>query len=101
MKKGTDVMVRSYAAGVFAGTLVSEKDTPTGKTVVLDNSRRIWYWKGAATLSQLATVGTSDPNGCKFPMAIPKGHQIERVEEMIPITKEARKSIDSVPVWTA
>jgi len=101
MKKGQDVMVRSYAAGVFAGTLVSEKDTPTGKTVVLDNSRRIWRWEGSATLSQLAVEGTKKPQNCKFPCAIPKGHQIERVEEMIPITQEARKSIDSVQVWSA
>ena len=47
------VIVRTYSAGVFAGTL-ARKD---GKEVELTNARRLWYWRGAASLSQLATVG--------------------------------------------
>lgn len=49
-KKGRYVIVRTYSAGVFAGTLVSRK----GQGVVLKDARRLWYWKGAASLSQLA-----------------------------------------------
>jgi hypothetical protein len=101
MKKGTWVIVRSYAAGVHFGKLVSETITPNGKTTVLDHSRRLWYWSGAASLSQLAVDGTSNPSGCKFPVAIPKGHQIERVEETIPVSKKAMDSINSVPIWKA
>ena len=41
-------IVRTYSAGVFAGTLVSRN----GKEVVLENARRLWYWAGAASLSQ-------------------------------------------------
>jgi hypothetical protein len=100
MKKGQDVMVRSYAAGVFAGTFVSEKNTAAGKEVALKNARRMWYWSGAASLSQLATTGTTKPSECKFPCITPV-HEVMNVVEMILITKEARKSIDSVPVWTA
>ena len=44
------VIVRTYSAGVFAGYLESRK----GKEAVLLNSRRIWYWDGANSLSQLA-----------------------------------------------
>ena len=59
-------MVRTYSAGVFMGEIVS-KD---GQTVVMRNARRIWYWDGAASLSQLAVDGTSKPGNCKFPVAV-------------------------------
>ena len=42
------VICRTYSAGVFAGYLESRN----GQEVVLRNARRIWYWKGAASLSQ-------------------------------------------------
>lgn len=92
---GKYCMVRTYSAGVFAGT-IKERN---GKEVILTNARRIWYWKGAASLSELATNGTSDPNGCKFPMPVNEVLLTE-VIEIIPITDKAAKSIDSVPVWT-
>ena len=44
------VIVRTYSAGVFAGYLISQK----GKEVTLTDARRIWFWSGAASLSQLA-----------------------------------------------
>lgn len=42
------VIVRTYSAGVFAGNLVSRN----GREVVLSDARRLWYWAGAASLSQ-------------------------------------------------
>ena len=51
------VIVRTYSAGVHAGYL-KRRD---GKDVDLINSRRLWYWKGAASLSQLAVDGVSTP----------------------------------------
>jgi len=50
------VIVRTYSAGVFAGTLVSRE----GREVTLADARRIWYWDGAASLSQLAMEGTKE-----------------------------------------
>lgn len=87
-------MVRTYSAGVFAA-YVEERN---GKEAVLRDARRIWRWAGAATLSQLATDGTSDPQSCKFPCAVDKVTLTE-VIEIIPITEKAKKSIDEVPVW--
>lgn len=88
------VIVRTYSAGVFAGNLES-KD---GKEVVLKNARRIWYWRGAASLSQLAMEGTLDPNNCKFPCEVAKITLTEAIE-IIPCTEKAEKSIKEVPVW--
>ena len=62
------VIVRTYSAGVFAGTMESRN----GQEVVLTNARRLWYWSGAASLSQLAVSGTSKPSECKFPVAVPR-----------------------------
>lgn len=87
-------MVRTYSAGVFAGYIESRD----GKEAVLRNARRIWKWAGAASLSQLATDGTSSPNNCKFPVAVDKVTLTE-VIEIIPITEKAKKSIEGVPVW--
>ena len=96
--KNRYVLVRTYAMGVFAGELQPES-TETLK--VLKNARRIWYWSGAASLSQLATDGTSNPKNCKFPC------EVSRVEltspqgfEVLDVTDKARESISSVPVWS-
>ena len=51
---GRYCMVRSKSAGVFAGTI----EKLDGQTATLTKARRIWYWDGAASLSQLATDGT-------------------------------------------
>ena len=79
-------MVRTYSAGVFAGYIESRN----GKEVVLRNARRIWMWAGAASLSQLATDGTSNPSKGKFPVEVDKVILTE-VIEIIPITEKAKK----------
>lgn len=89
------VIVRTYSAGVFAGFLQSR----SGKEVVLINARRLWYWKGAASLSQLAMSGTSNPAGCKFPVAVDRVELLEAIE-ILDCTDAARQSIESVPVWS-
>ena len=88
------VIVRTYSAGVFAGTLESRK----GKEVVMSNARRIWYWAGAASLSQLAVDGTSQPNNCKFPVAVPSIILTEAIE-ILPVSAKAQASITAVKVW--
>ena len=88
------VIVRTFSAGVFAGILESIK----GKEAVLSDARRIWYWAGAASLSQLAVDGTSKPLECKFPVAVPKIELTEAIE-IISCTDKARESIKSVPIW--
>jgi hypothetical protein len=51
-------LIRTKSAGVFAGYIKSRKNTETGLEIVLTKVRRIWYWEGAASLSQLAVEGT-------------------------------------------
>lgn len=88
-------MVRTYSAGVFAGKI----EERIGKEVRLSNARRIWYWDGAASLSELAQRGTSKPENCKFPAPVTEVVLTE-VIEMIPITEKAFESIYGVDIWT-
>jgi hypothetical protein len=93
-KAGKFVIARTYSAGVFAGNLESR----TGQEVVLTNARRLWYWAGAASLSQLAVSGTSKPKDCKFPVAVPRVELLQ-VIEILDVTPEGESSIKAVPVW--
>lgn len=88
------VIVRTYLAGVFAGELESRN----GQEVVLRNARRIWYWDGAASLSQLAMEGTSKPENCKFPCEVDRVELLQAIE-ILDVTTKARESIKGVPVW--
>jgi len=96
MKKfiGKKVIIRADRAGVFFGTL-SEKDE---REVVLKDCRRIFYWDGAASISQLAKDGTSKPENCKFTVIVDE-IQIMGVIEIIPCTEKAIKSIEGVNIW--
>ena len=91
---GKKVIIRADRAGVFFGTL-KEKN---GSEVVLTDCRRLWYWSGAASLSQLAVEGTKCPNNCKFTLTVPI-ISVLGVIEIIPCTDEAIKSIEEVSVW--
>lgn len=87
-------LVRTYSAGVFVGYLTKRK----GQEGTVLKARRIWYWSGAASLSQLAVDGTSDPANCKFPCEVSEV-LLTQIIEVIPCTKKAEKSIKEVPVW--
>lgn len=88
------VIVRTYSAGVFAGKLESRN----GQEVVLTDARRLWYWSGAASLSQLAVSGTSKPRECKFPVAVSRVELLQAVE-ILDVTTAAEASIKEVPIW--
>lgn len=88
------VIVRSQDAGIFAGYLVSRD----GTEVELTSSRKLYYWSGAATLSQVAMEGVKNPSGCKFTMPTDKDI-ILGVSEVIYATEDARKNIEGVWIW--
>jgi hypothetical protein len=94
MKNGDYIIVRSYAAGVLAGTLKSKKE----KEVILKKARRLWYWKGAASLSELAMSGVKNPDECKFPEEVTEV-TITEACEILSVSAKAKKSIAKVPVW--
>lgn len=91
---GKNVMVRTLSAGVHMGIL----EYHDGKEVVLKDSIRIWYWSGAASLSQLVAEGTKKPSECKFTVPIPTILLTEAIEIM-PITKSAEENFKAIKPW--
>ena len=87
-------IVRCDRAGVFYG----EIEGRDGREIKMRNVRCIWYWDGAATLLQLATEGTMNPDNCKFTMTIDSLEVLDAIE-IIPCTSEAIKSIEAVKEW--
>ena len=92
--KRKKVIVRGDRSGVFFGTL-TEKD---GQEVKLEKCRRLWYWDGAASISQLAVDGTSNPGDCKFTVTVDEIEILDAIE-IIPCTEKAIKSIEGVKEW--
>jgi len=88
------VIIRTYSAGVFAGYLEKRE----GQEAHVLQARRLWYWDGAASLSQLAVDGVSKPENCKFPVEVPRIVLTEAIE-IIPCTEKARLSIKEVEIW--
>jgi hypothetical protein len=87
-------IVRSYSAGVFAG-YVGRVENRQAKVY---DARRLWFWDGAASLSQLSQEGVKKPQNCKFPRTVPEV-LLTDIAEVIPATEVAKKSIDGVAIW--
>ena len=93
---GRIVIVRCNRAGVFFGTL-TDYDSAT-REAKLENVRRVYYWDGAATLSQMAMEGVTRPSNCKITMAVNEMRVMEAIE-LLPCTEEAIANLNSVGTW--
>ncbi len=85
---GKHVLVRTYSAGVHVGVLQQHN----GREVILTTSRRIWSWKGAFTLSEIAMKGL-DSKHSRMSMKVPEILLTEAIE-IIPTTEAARNSFE-------
>ena len=77
---GSEVIVRTYSAGVHIGTLKSRE----GREVVLTNARRLWSWSGAFTLNAVATGGVSRDNS-RISKPVPEITLLDAIE-VIPVS---------------
>ena len=91
---GKYVIVRGDRSGVFAGRLMSEN----GQKVVLSECRRLWYWNGAASISQIAKDGVSKASSCKFTVTVDEIAILDAIE-IIPTTAAAEANIKAVREW--
>lgn len=92
--EGKYYIVRGDRSGVFAGEIVSRN----GQEIEMKNVRRLWYWDGACSISELAEKGTQKPSNCKFTVVVKK-LEILDVIEVIECTAKAKKSIKEVIAW--
>lgn len=88
------VIVRGDRSGVFFGTLVAKE----GREVKLEKCRRLWYWDGAASISQLAAEGVMKPDNCKFTVTVDEIIIMDAIE-IIPCSDKASIKIEGVREW--
>ena len=91
---GKYVIVRGDRSGVFAGVLVSQE----GQKVELKDCRRLWYWDGATSISQIANEGVKRPNDCKFTVTVGSIIILDAIE-IIPTTAVAEANVKAVWEW--
>lgn len=87
-------IVRGDRSGVFFGKIARRE----GREVEMAECRRLWYWDGAASLSQLALEGVTRPANCKFTVTVPEATILDAIE-IIPCSDKAVESINGVRVW--
>lgn len=87
------VVVRTFSAGVHVGVLAKR----AGKEVTLTGARRIWSWRGANTLSEIALHGVG--SGSRLSEPVPEITLTEAIE-IIPCTDAARANLEAAP-WSA
>ena len=90
---GKFVIIRTYAAGVHVGYL-KEFDAKN-LCVRLEKSRRIWMWKGAFTLSEIANNGIKDGKLCEFVDEI----IVTQVCEILPTSTNSENQLNKFPVY--
>lgn len=90
------VLVRGDRSGVFCGMIVSEN----GRTVELTDARHIWYWAGAANVTDMALNGVARPKECKVVAPVGRLRILDAIE-IVDCTVIAEASLRAVPNWSA
>lgn len=80
------VVVRTFSAGVHVGELSDRRE----KEVDLKNARRIWSWKGANTLHEIANRGVG--GGSRVSEAVASITLTEAIE-IIDCTEDAQANL--------
>lgn len=87
-------IVRGDRSGIFFGN-IKERN---GQEVTMTNVRRLWYWDGAASISQLAQEGTVRPSNCKFTVTVDEITVLDAIE-IDKCTDKAVANIKAVAEW--
>ncbi len=88
---GKYVIVRTWSAGVHVGILTNTTETIDGLRSELTETRRIWKWSGANTLSEISLRGV-DTSDSKLSEQI-DFNCLEKSIEIIPCTVDAEKNL--------
>jgi len=88
-------VVRTYSAGVHIG-YVKEFGVRHPQEAVLIKSRRLHYWNGACSLSQVAMDGVSSDS--RIAVEIPE-ITLTDVIEVIPCSKKSHEFFNTAKAW--
>lgn len=92
---GKKCIVRTYASGVHFGEVMNVQENGGRSRCELRNSRRIWYWSGAFTLSAVAMHGFTE---AKLSCVVPVQY-IEDAVEFIPASDKAATIINKAKTY--
>ncbi len=89
-------IIRADKAGVFMAKIESLE----GTTAVCNSLRRLYYWKGALDVTQIAANGITK-EGSKLSVQLSEKDRsiIFNVIEMHPASEKSVESIKSIPEW--
>lgn len=93
---GKRVIIRTYSSGVHYGTL---NKVENDDVVELKNARRIHYWKGANSLTDIALGGIADKENSRITKELPS-IILQNTIEIIECTEVAIKDLDNFPEWS-
>ena len=85
---------RGDRSGVFFGELLEKNE----REIKIGNCRRLWYWDGACSISEIAKIGTTKPHNCKFSVVVDELTILDCIE-IIKCTDRAIEVIEGVPEW--
>ncbi len=88
---GQHCVIRTFSEGVHIGTVAMVSGD--GKQVLLTNSRRLYSWSGAFTLSAVAMTGVGKTS--RLAVELPELLVTECIS-MIPTTEAARATFDAI-----
>jgi hypothetical protein len=89
---GKKCVIRTQSAGVWFGKVTKK----AGREVIVENARRLWYWKAAKSisLSGVAVYGVISEQ-CRLAPEV--GLVWLEAIELIPATEKAIRSIEETP----
>jgi hypothetical protein len=94
---GKQCIVRTYASGVFFGTVVKQD----GRQVEMQSARRLWYWKATKGISLSAVaVNGIDSKESKVTAEVPSQTILDALE-ILPAEKDCILSIAATPAAEA
>jgi len=88
-------IIRSNGSGVWAAEEIVSQD---GDTAILKNAIRLYHWRGALSLSELAQVGPANPSGCRFCVPVDEV-QVFNILEILSVAPEAEGIIKGIKPW--
>ena len=89
---GKEVIVRTYAAGVWFGELTEK----SGAEVILKNARRLWRWKAAESIS-LSAVALHGVDQSESKIVESVAEQWLEAIEITPCTVKSIESLEGAP----
>ncbi len=88
---GEKAIIRTYSAGVWFGKIIEKFE----KEVIVENARRLWYWKANASISLSAVAVYGLDSSSKIAPAVDKVW-LEAIE-IIPVSAKIAKDIEELP----